>query len=124
MIFIVSTIIGTPLAVAGKFIGTAIGAIVSNGEYRTIYKYVGFVFGAVIALEITVNIFSSTEDKIQMAFIGNCTQNGNGTRTQCECIYNKLDDKYDNLENVLRKKPDEEFQKVFIKYTKECILEE
>lgn len=123
IIFIVSTILGTPLAVIGKFLGSIMGSIVANGEYRTLYKYSGFFLGAILALGLTMNFFSSMGDKVEMSFMRDCIQNGRGTKAVCECVYDKLDDKYDHLENILRKDTSDEFKTIFIKYTKDCIIE-
>lgn len=122
IIFIVSTIIGTPFAVIGKFLGSLVGSIIAHGEYRTLYKYLGFLLGVVLALGLTMNLFSSMGDKVEISFISDCVQRGNGSKAQCQCIYKKLDEKYDDLENILTKNPSDEFKEIFIKYTKECMI--
>lgn len=119
MIFFVSIIIGTPFAIIGRYIGlffdwfsSAIG--IDYGS--TIYKYVGFLFGAWIGVGISVNLFSN---KIEVAFIAQCHKQLQ-SKSQCQCLYNKVDNKY-NLDETILNNPNKEIKDFIIKSTKECI---
>lgn len=115
MVFIVGIALGTPLAIAGKFIGKWFSKIFMT-EYELIFTYVGFVFGSLIGIGIAVVIFSNN---LERGFVLNCLRSGE-TKEICECVYDKLDDNYDDLEIVLYGRPPAEVQSFIIKSTNEC----
>lgn len=111
MVFIVGTIIGTPVAIIGKFIGS----LFSNNE---LYKYGGFIFGALIGVALASALFSN---KLETSFVYQCVHNG-ASKSQCECIYEKMDDKYDNLKSALIN-PNKEEANFRLESTAQCIKE-
>jgi len=120
MVFVVGTIIGTPLAIAGKFIGIWFSRLVMK-EYETIYTYVGFLLGAILGGALAGALFSN---KAETAFIGDCVRGG-GTKAICECVYDKLDDKYDDLESIiLKNRPTSGVQSFIMKSSNECRKEQ
>lgn len=111
MVFIVATMIGTPIAMIGKFLGS----LFSNND---LYKYGGFIFGALVDVGIASSFFSN---KLETSYVYQCVKSG-GTKVQCECIYDKLDDKYDNLESILSSRnPSADVTNFILKSTKECV---
>lgn len=116
MVFIVGTILGTPLAIAGKFIGMWFAKIFMR-EYETIFTYVGFLIGAVLGGALAGMLFSN---KVETAFVGSCVQGGD-SKVVCECVYDKLDDEYDDLESMLfNARPSKSMQDFMLKSTNEC----
>lgn len=121
MVFIVGTIIGTPLAIAGKFIGMWFAKLFMK-EYETLYTYVGFLIGAILGGALAGVLFSN---KVETAFVGYCGQSGN-SKAVCECVYDKLDDKYDDLESIVfsNKLSSTTVQNFIIEATNECRKEQ
>ena len=116
MVFIVGTIVGTPLSIIGRFIGKWFAKIFME-EYEAIYTYLGFIVGAILGGALAVILFSN---KLETSYISTCTSQGL-SKSQCECIYNKLDNKYDNLEFILTRDPGKEARTDMLNFTNECI---
>jgi len=111
MVFIVGSIIGTPMAIAGKFVSS----LFTDNE---LYKYGSFAWGAVIGAALASMMFSN---KLETSFISQCTHNYNLSKAVCECTYKKFEDKYeDNLETVLKASGNEETTSFMLKSIKGC----
>jgi len=111
MVFIVGSIIGTPMAIATKFVSS----LFTDNE---LYKYGSFALGAVIGAGLASMMFSN---KLETSFISQCTHNYNLSKSVCECTYEKFEDKYeDNLETILKASGDEETTSFMLKSIKGC----
>ena len=110
MVFTVGSIVGTPIAMFGKW-------IISMFTSNEFYKYGTFIGGAVIGATVGSIMFSN---QLETSFITQCTRTYNLSKSVCECAYNKLDDKYeDNLEKIL-KSPEKEEATFMLKSIKGC----
>lgn len=110
MIFIVGVMLGTPLALLAK-------TIVSFIKDEVVFQYGAFILGAFIGVALASSIFSN---KSEIGFMYQCVKTGGISKPVCECIYEKLDDEYEDLEKVLLSKPTQEYLDFVSKSTIEC----
>jgi hypothetical protein len=120
MVFIIGTIVGTPLSIIGRFIGKWFSRIFMP-QYELFNTYLGFAFGALLGGAVGVALFSN---KVETSFIYGCVKNQGLNKSQCQCIYDKLDDKYD-VKDFLEGKynQDDKFKTFYLKINKKCIIE-
>ena len=111
MVFVVGVIIGTPLAMLSKLIGS----FFTNNVF---FKYIYFALGASLGIAFASQFFSN---KIETSFISQCTRTYGASKSVCECTYNKFDEKYDDkLESLLKSGFDTNSTEFMIKSIKEC----
>lgn len=111
MVFVVGSIIGTPIAIVTKFISS----MFTDNE---LYKYGSFALGAVIGAGLASMMFSN---KLETSFISQCTHNYNLSKAVCECTYKKFEDKYeDNLETILKSSGNKETTTFMLQSIKGC----
>ncbi len=111
MVFIVGTIIGTPIAIIGKFLTS----LFSDNE---LYKYGSFILGALIGVNLATSFFSN---KLETTYMYQCVRGGL-SKSQCECMYGKLEDRYDeSLKSILSSRNlNRDVQDFISKSTTEC----
>lgn len=109
MVFIVGSVIGTPIAMFFKWISSLL-------TYNALYHYGSFIFGAIIGAGLASSMFSN---KLEVSYISDCFKSG-FSKSVCECSYDKLDAKYgDSLEKALRNN-NKEFTIFQINSLKQC----
>jgi len=74
IVFIVGSIIGTPIAMLGKWITS----FFTNNE---LYKYSAFILGAIIGTGIASSMFSN---KLEKSFVYNCVREYRLSKSTCE----------------------------------------
>jgi len=111
IIFIVGTIIGTPIAIIGKFLTS----LFSSNE---LYEYGSFILGALIGVSLATSFFSN---KLETTYVYQCVKGGL-TKSQCECMYDKLEDRYDeSLKSILTSRNlNSDVQDFILKSATEC----
>lgn len=92
-IFVVGTIVGTPLAMLGRLVGILLDGMSNN----SIFKYIGFLMGALVGVGLAVMLFSSDDDEIEMGFMYQCVRAG-FSRQHCQCSFDNLADTYNKKE--------------------------
>lgn len=111
MVFVVGSLIGTPLAMFGKW-------IISLFSDNELYKYGSFILGAIVGAGIASTMFSN---KLETSFISQCTRGYGISKSICECTYHKFENKYDNsLESILTSQFDENTTNFMLKSIQEC----
>jgi len=112
MVFVLGTLFGAPLATVGRFIGSLF-----KGAHEA-FEYIGLIGGALVGISFAILLFS---DKQETSFMYNCVHDHGGTKSQCECVYSKVTDKYedDELLSLLRN-PTEDYQNYYMNSYKEC----
>ena len=123
MIFIIGTIIGTPIAIILKFLGKYFSRLFMRGEHENVLTYGGFIMGAVIGVALASSLFS---DKFETSYMYQCVVNRGLSKSQCQCIYDKLYDKYDDsLEfTLLHKGSNQNVQNFILKSIIKCTKSE
>lgn len=107
MVFIVGTILGTPIAMLFGFIGSI---------FNPMAKYGGFIFGSLIGVGLGAWFFS---DPTERGFMYVCMKNTSLSKSQCECTYDKLEDHYGDLEKILIN-PTKDYMELSNKFMNEC----
>lgn len=92
LIFVLGTIIGTPLAMLGRFFLSLTGNL--------LLEYSGFIMGAWSGMVLPILLLSGGADKLEMEYLYGCVKGGL-SKNQCTCMYSYFENKYDDEKELI-----------------------